>query len=487
MTPPVEAEHAAADRGCHSEAHTGACSWTAPSRAEESRRRRSTVSLSLLPLLLLPPSPQPPAPAVFTLSPRRLATVSLSLLPLLLPASSPQPLPLLLPSPLPLPLLSTQDSALSTLVSAAPAVVTLPPCHFVTLSLLAPIAAAPPHRAASPATRPSANLVPNGKFDRADASGRLPAGWTTKHADNVKRVSAGGPRGWVVEMTGDEDLMGAYGTDLVSPRIPVKANTRYRCTGFTKSGGPNMIVFVKGYATLTRRVNGRQGTAEDVVYQIRKEIGPSADWQAFNLDFQIRPTGEFSPFQHRIEYLRITLWAYWPEGTCWYDDIRFEEVGPVPPEGRLHGQAVTHTGIRPRLAETQQAASRPAGPHDEQIWLDAINAWQEERCEDALKLSLQLIAHDPGRADCRLLAARAAAKLGRWSDADRYARSLLDESAVPARNIEPWHKDWARIVHADVLLHTNQRDEARHILENVRDSATSPHARAAARQLLEER
>ena len=408
MTRPRRDGRPAACLACHSEAHTGACSWTTPSRAEESCICLGTI--------------------------------------------------------------------------------------FILVLLCAPACAAASPARQVPDSRPTANLAPNGTFDQADPAGRLPAGWTTKHPDNVKRVNVGGPRGWVIEMTGDKDLMATYGTDLVSPKIPVKPNTRYRCTGYTKSAGPKMIVFVKGYATITRRTKGRQETAEDVVYQMRKEIDPAPDWQPFNLDFEIRPTGEFSPFQHRIEYLRITLWAYWPEGTCWYDDIRFEEVGPAPPDQQVHSRPVTHLGVKPRLAETQPAATPSAGTRpdfdEQQAWLDATNAWQEERYEDALKLSLQLLAHDPGRADYRVLAARAAAQLGLWLEADQHAQWLLARSSPtasqPSRQVEPWQQDWARIVHADVLLHTNRPEEARRILQDVSQTATSPHARAAAQHMLDE-
>lgn len=338
--------------------------------------------------------------------------------------------------------------------------------------------------------RPSSDLVLNGGFEQGDASGRLPANWTTKHPDNVKRINVGPPHGWVIEMTGDKDLMGTYGTDLLSSRIPVKPNMRYRCTGCTKSAGPRMIVFVKGYATITHRVKGQEQTGEEAVYQMRKEIQPSADWQPFNLDFDLKPTSEFSPFQHRVEYLRITLWAYWPEGTCWYDDIRFEEVGPVPADRRLREDPVTHVGVKPRLAETQPAQTQPAFD-EEQTWMDAGNAWAAQDFKESLSLAEQLVEHAPDRADYHLMAARAAAKLQRWSDADRHAQWLLAESpgattTAPARKVEPWQRDWARIVHAEVLLHTGHLKEARQILQSVRDTAASSNARSVAEELIEQ-
>ncbi len=346
----------------------------------------------------------------------------------------------------------------------------------------------PPAASRSVTSRPSANLVANGTFEQGNAGGLLPANWTTKHPDNVKRVNVGAPRGWAVEMTGDKELMGTYGTDLLGSKIPVKANMRYRCTGYTKSAGPRMIVFIKGYATVTHRVKGKEQTGEDAVYQMRKEIKPSADWEPFNLDFQIKPTSEFSPFQHPIEYLRITLWAYWPEGTCWYDNIRFEEVGPVPADQQLRADAVTHVGVKPRLAETQLAQTQPAFD-EEQAWMDAGNAWAAQDFEEALKLAEQLVLHAPDRGDYHLMAARAAAKLQRWPDANRHTQWLLAESpgasaTAPARKVEAWQRDWASLVHAEVLLHTGPPEEARRILKSIRDTAASPNARAAAEEML---
>ena len=123
---------------------------------------------------------------------------------------------------------------------------------------------------------------------------------------------------------------GGYGVDLLSEKIPIKPNTRYRCTGVTRSDGPNMKVFVRGYGTVTRRVKGELKTFEDAVYTMRKDIPPTGDWTPFNLDFTIVPFNEFGAHQHRVEYVRIKLWAYWPAGTCWFDNLRFEEVGPLP-------------------------------------------------------------------------------------------------------------------------------------------------------------
>jgi hypothetical protein len=378
-------------------------------------------------------------------------------------------------------------------------------------------ATGPTSRSSSrPASQPAdRNLLINGDFERADEGGELPADWSTKHPDNVRLVDLGGWHGHVVEMKGDKKLMASYGVDLTSEKIPVKANARYRCTGHAKSDGPNIKVFVKGYATVTRRVGGVAKTSDDIVYQMRKDIEPSDGWQPFHLEFQITPARVFSDFQHDVKYVRIRLWAYWPAGTCWFDEIRFEELGPVPSEQQRHGEAVTHVGVPPRLGEpatppaerapASAPASQAAGddtPGDgrpraarfdeQQTWQEAVNAFRGGHHKKAARLAERLIMHAPQRGVYRLLAARALAELERWEAAERHAKWLLDDATPAAegrtsrRETESWQRDWARVVQAEVRRHTGRIDEARRILDTLLAEDCSPHARAAARKLLRE-
>jgi hypothetical protein len=289
-------------------------------------------------------------------------------------------------------------------------------------------------------------------------------------------------------MTGDPQLMGSYGVDLTSDKIPIKANTRYRCTGYTKSTGPKMIVFVKGYATVSRRVEGRLETFEDPVYQMRKDIAASADWSAFQLDFEITPALLFSDFQHRVEYVRITLWAYWPAGTCCFDDLRFEQVGPLPGDQQRHAEAVTHTGEKPHLGEgaRKAGAADDDEPDEQQLWLAAVNAFRAGQHANAAQLAERLLARDPESASYRLLAARAETALEHWETAERHAQWLLDNFASAAAGVEPWQRDWALVVQAQIRQHTGRSDDARAIVNQLLAAEASPHARAAAEALLEQ-
>jgi hypothetical protein len=380
------------------------------------------------------------------------------------------------------------------------------------LFTVAPAAAQDSQPAGSqPASQPATkNLVFNGDFETVDPSGTLPAGWTTTHPDNVRLIDLGGWHGRVIEMTGGRKLMASYGVDLTSEKIPVKANTRYRCTGCTKSTGPNMKVFIKGYATVTRRVKGELKTFDDIVYQMRKDIQPSEEWQPFDLEFAITPAEVFSDFQHEVQYVRIRLWAFWPVGTCWFDEIAFEEVGSVPNSDRRHDDAVTHVGLPPRLGEAADdvaagyrttrahpeagtSSTRPAADaafDEEQAWREAANALRTNEHAKAALLAEQLIARAPHKGVYRVLAARALIELERWEDADRHASWLLKEAdqssneGTRVREVEPWQRDWARVVQAKVRLHAGRTDEARTILKQVAQASASPHAAAAAARLL---
>jgi hypothetical protein len=213
-----------------------------------------------------------------------------------------------------------------------------------------------------------------------------------------------------------------------------------------------MIVFVKGYATVTRTVDGKMTTFDDAVYQMKKEIKGTKEWTKFNLDFDVTPARIFSDFQHEVKYLRILLWGYWPAGTCWYDDIRFEEVGPVPSRDDQPqlDKALTHTGEAPRLGP---AAHEKPEFDAEQTWVDAANALTKGDAAKAYDLSSQLVAHDGKDANYRLLCARAAAGAGKAEAAAEHIKWLLDpaQSEGDPPPAQPWQVQWAHIVEAELL------------------------------------
>lgn len=355
-----------------------------------------------------------------------------------------------------------------------------PPCLGVSVVGLFLSVALPAQAADAPG-----DLVHNGSFEQLDAAGTLPDGWTTRHPDNVRVVDSGDGRGRIVEMTGDEKLMGTYGAELLGRPIPIQPNTLYRCTGLTKSTGPNLKVFVKGYATVTRRENGKTNVFDDVVYQMREDIPGTPEWRPFQLDFDIKPVKVFSDFQHRVEYVRIMLWSLWPAGTCWYDNVRFEAAGPVPEAERRHAEAMTHTGEKASLGPAAEAPVPE--PDEEDLWQAAVNAWKTDQFAVASSLAQRLVEFAPHKGSYRLLAARAALKREDWAEAEAQSQWLLDPSrraAEPPPAVEGWEQDWARIVAAEVLRHRGLDDASREMLQPVLATNASPHARQEAERLL---
>jgi len=324
-----------------------------------------------------------------------------------------------------------------------------------------------------------ANLLRNGDFERIDPNTQLPVGWSTKHPDNVRAVKAEGRDGWAVEMTGGRGLMGSYGVDLLSAPIEFKPSHRYRLSGHVRSAGPSFIAFVKGYATVTRIVDGEKRTYDDAVYQMKKQIGAAAAkdrWTRFTLDFDVTPARIFSDHQHEVKYLRVLLWAYWPAGTCWYDDVKFVEVGPLPDDRVRHGKAMTHTGEPSNVADRRDANDSFDA---EQAWVDAANAYRAAEYARALAKLQPLLASD--EAKVRLLAARTLTALDRHDEAKAHVAWLAD----PNHDVRTWQRQMARITEAKIHIARNQPDAARKLIDAVLADDPIAVVEHAARQLLE--
>jgi len=357
--------------------------------------------------------------------------------------------------------------------------------------LLAANAGSPP---VPPAPDKALNLIYNGSFEHADPNG-IPLGWRghPPSPTNVQVLDGPPGRGKVVRLYGDAGRMGAPGVFCMQTGdIPVKANTRYRCTGWTKSAGPTFIIFVKGFGLVRHNVGDRTPVYEEV-YMMKKEIaGPRPgrairDWEPFNLDFEVRPLRVFSDFQHRVEFVRVKIFAYWPPGTCWADDFRFFEVGPVPEDQRILADAMTTAGLAPNLS--------PPDPNEgkfdeEQLYVDAGNAWKRQEYARCHFLSSQLVAAVPNKGLYRLLLARAAAALMKYDEAEQQARWVLEAEekgaagASPRREVEAWMFDWARLVHAEAVMRAADASRGAALLKALIERTDSPHVKATAQKLL---
>ncbi|MHB1155360.1 MAG: tetratricopeptide repeat protein [Phycisphaerales bacterium] len=327
------------------------------------------------------------------------------------------------------------------------------------------------------------DYLPNGRFERVDDKG-WPVGWTTKHEKHVKWVMAEGEpfkvSSRVAQMSGDEGLMGTYGVDVLSDKVEIKPGHRYRVTGWARSGGPNQIVFVKGFGTVTRKIEGRETRVDEVVYQMKKEITPSREWTRFSLEFEIKPAKIFTAHQAEVTYVRVLLWAYWPVGTCWYGDVHFFDVTPAD-EKITAEHSPTFTGEKPRLSEE---ADRPAEEafDAEQAWMDAGNAWGEGAYAKCAAVCGQLIAHEPGHVNGHLMLARTLVTLERWNEAWEQVTWLQSQDAG---KLAAWQSDYAKVTRGEILLHEGKKEEAKALMQAVIAHSESAGAAAAAKEVLE--
>jgi hypothetical protein len=110
---------------------------------------------------------------------------------------------------------------------------------------------------------------------------------------------------------------GNEGVMLDSELIQAKPGQDYKLTVDFKGDGKPFI-WIKGFLTHPKRKTLVDG------YQTRLEPGkPSkTEWRTFSIGFN--PTAK-SP---RIEKFKVRLYAYWPNGLYYFDNIRVEEITP---------------------------------------------------------------------------------------------------------------------------------------------------------------
>ena len=110
---------------------------------------------------------------------------------------------------------------------------------------------------------------------------------------------------------------GNEGVMLDSEFIDCKPGQNYKLTvDFKGDGKP--FVWIKGFLWHPKRNDFADG------YQTRLEPGtPSkSEWRTFSIGFN--PT-EKSP---KIQKFKVRLYAYWPNGLYYFDNVRVEEIQP---------------------------------------------------------------------------------------------------------------------------------------------------------------
>ena len=235
----------------------------------------------------------------------------------------------------------------------------------------------PPRKSVKPVTTPpptptpiqvGKNLVQNGDFEKKNPKHDSPANWqltdglTSFYEEDdergmVVRFDTAVPKEqarerWKVMKAKGVDappapekgqLKGIYGSigafdgiHYYSDPIPVKKGAHYRLAAYVKGKKPSanyVKIFVKGYGTITkkRQIRKEDGSVEEkTVTEVRQVFkwylacrSVETDWKNFD---------EWIPCKMRqnVEFVKICLYPYWPNGEYYFDDICFYE-GKEPP------------------------------------------------------------------------------------------------------------------------------------------------------------
>ncbi|HUX02384.1 MAG: hypothetical protein WBD63_06400 [Phycisphaerae bacterium] len=199
------------------------------------------------------------------------------------------------------------------------------------------------------------NLVANGDFEAGNISpdawqrmdglttfwvaGESPAGKCLKMNTDVyhdqwvewqKQVKAGAPAEDAPAKTPTsgakyDTVAGTYGVAYFSDPIPVTPEKSYKVEvdyrgGSVLGGGIEFFpkLFIRGYG----EVAGEKRTVYDAYLALRCRTD-GTQWE-HGIRIVTIPTDTQAP----VEFVRVMLYAYWPPGLYWFDNVSMKEVSP---------------------------------------------------------------------------------------------------------------------------------------------------------------
>jgi len=172
--------------------------------------------------------------------------------------------------------------------------------------------------------REGTNLVRNGGFESPNAAGNGPADWQAVENQMSWALNPDGP-GKVIKYDMDEATAGSYGLDFYSDWIEIQPWATYRFSCRYKSEGPTPKIFLKGYHAFPPQ----EGFPADRRETYRRQVHPGGEkgqWNSVVADFIPEAT---RPDQQPT-FLKVDLYAYWPKGVIYWDDIVLKQVRDAP-------------------------------------------------------------------------------------------------------------------------------------------------------------
>ena len=174
--------------------------------------------------------------------------------------------------------------------------------------------------------RDAPNLVKNPGFEQADPSGNGPAHWQALEKQMAWAPHPDGP-GKALKYDMNAATAGSYGLDFYSDWIQIEAGATYRFSCRYKTLAPTPKIFLKGYHPF--EATGGYPAQRRETY--RRQVHPAGRKNQWN-----RVTADFIPEatrpEHTPTFLKIDLYAYWPAGVIFWDDIVLKKVRDAPPK-----------------------------------------------------------------------------------------------------------------------------------------------------------
>jgi hypothetical protein len=179
------------------------------------------------------------------------------------------------------------------------------------------------------------NLIKNGGFETGTTH---PEFWEAirddpKHPQHrcVSWVRNPDGKGKCIKFTIPKDIAATYGVAYYSAPVSIKDGEIYRVSVRVRSNGSKVKIFMKHYKFFPPGPNETKGQWRETrrapmnCYFERKN-----EWQTFTRDF--RPhrddhEGRFDP-----EITRVELYAYWPKGIVYFDDVVLKKLKDREPK-----------------------------------------------------------------------------------------------------------------------------------------------------------
>jgi len=199
------------------------------------------------------------------------------------------------------------------------------------------------------------NLVANGGFEEPAPGGRGPAHWQDVEKQMAWVANPDGP-GKVLKYDMDRATAASYGLDFYSDWIAIEAGATYRFACRYKTLGPTPKIFLKGYHLFPAQDGYPAQRRETYRRQVHPTGGKGA-WHTVTADF----VPEATTPDHTPTHLKVDLYAYWPKGVIFWDDVVLKKVRDAP---AANAEATSTTGSRGAADTSSKTgdAEEPSAP-----------------------------------------------------------------------------------------------------------------------------